>query len=174
VITLGVNRIWLKHIPNFFFFHDTEILTELERNPEVCIQLQHRSKVFTSDWIKQNKKLVVPSWIEIYNRRNKIAFPDSVSTAINLFSTNFVSDSKVTYYVAGVSLKWKEPSHFWKQLEYASLNSLDEEWYSSRFDRMMENFRTIKAKGIKIVSVNPNSNLNKICRYESIENLYVK
>jgi hypothetical protein len=172
IVTLGVNRIWLKHIPDYFFFHDVQILTELERNPEAVAQLMSQSKCFSSDWLKHGIKRPIPSWIEMYNRSNKIAFPDSVSTAINLFSSNFAPDKKVTYYVAGVSLKWTNPSHFWKEIEYSSLNNLNESWYSSRFVRMLENFRTLRARGIKLVSVNPDSNLNKVCRYESIDNLY--
>lgn len=172
VITLGVNRIWLKHVPNYFFFHDIQILTELEKNPEIMAQLQGESKCFSSDWIKHNLKRTIPTWIEVYKRQHMIAFPDSVSTAINLFSTNFLQNKKVTYYIAGVSLKWTNPSHFWKEIKYDSLNTYNEQWYSPRFNKMFENFRKIRARGIRAVSVNPNSNLNKVFRYESIENLY--
>lgn len=172
VITLGVNRIWLKHIPNYFFFHDMHILTELERNPEIMAQLQANSKCFSSDWLKHKITRTVPDWIELYKRSQMIAFPDSVSTAINLFSTNFLTNKNVTYYIAGVSLKWSNPSHFWKEIDYDSLNTYNETWYSTRFAKMFENFRKIKSRGMRAISVNPNSSLNKIFRYENIENLY--
>lgn len=56
VITLGVNRIWLKHIPNFFFFNDFEILKELETKPEVVKALVSKSQCFSSDWLNNSKK----------------------------------------------------------------------------------------------------------------------
>jgi hypothetical protein len=174
VLTLGVNRIWLKHIPNYFFFHDMEILTELERNPEAIAALQSSSTVFSSDWIKHGAKRTVPYWIEVQNRKNKHDFPDSVTTSINLFSTNILGHREATYYLAGVSLKWTNPSHFWKELDHDSLNRHDADWYGKRFDRISDNFKKLKAKGLKMISVNPNSSLNKIFRYESINNLYIK
>jgi hypothetical protein len=172
VITLGVNRIWLKHIPNYLFFNDIQILTEIERHPEIMAQLQSNTKCFSSDWIKYGLKRTIPQWIEIHRRPNVISFPDSVSTAINIFSSNFLTDRRVTYYLAGVSLKWTNPSHFWKEIEYESLNKHGQDWYTTRFVKMSENFRKIKARGIRVISVNPNSNLNKMFRYESIDNLY--
>jgi hypothetical protein len=172
VITLGVNRIWLKHIPDYLFFNDIQILTEIERHPEIMAQLQSNTKCFSSDWIRHKLKRTIPQWIEIHRRTNAISFPDSVSTAINIFSSNFLTDKRVTYYLAGVSLKWTNPSHFWKEMEYESLNKHGQDWYTTRFVKMSENFRKIKARGIRVISVNPNSNLNKMFRYESIDNLY--
>ena len=75
---------------------------------------------------------------------------------------------------SGVSLNWSQKSHFWKEMEYDSLNTHGQDWYSLRFNKMFDNFRTLKARGFRMISVNPNSRLNKFCRYENIENLYVK
>lgn len=176
IITLGVNRIWLKHIPNYFFSHDTGILRELDTHIEKKIQLKSNSICFTSDWLSHNiKNSNIPvdsSWLLKKNRTDKISFPDSVTTAISIYNSQFTRNQKITYYIAGVSLKWTNPSHFWKEFDYSSLNKQGESWYSPRFDKMFNNFKHFKDSKLNIISVNPNSNLNKLFRYESIENLY--
>ena len=176
VITLGVNRIWLKHIPNYFFFNDTEILTELEKQPEVVKALVSKSQCFSSDWIKfsKNKKESLPNWLNVYPRMNRQSFPDSVTTSMSLFRTQYLKGTPATFYIAGVSLLWKEPSHFWKELEYTSLNKHGKDWYDRRFEMTLNNFKNLSIQRNKIVSVNPESLLNKHYRYEGIENLYVK
>jgi hypothetical protein len=177
IITLGVNRIWLKHIPNYFFFNDVDILEELDRFPETVIQLKTKSINFTSDWFTyyaKKKKVSVPSWLRVYNRVNPKKFPDSVTTALQLFSKHYIQSSVCTFYIAGVSLNWSQTSHFWKELNYDSLNSNSESWYSPRFKLMFDNFSGLKNLGFNMVSVTPNSTLNKIIRYENIENLYSK
>ena len=175
VLTLGVNRIWLKHIPNYFFFNDYEIIKELESSPENLAKLVSSSRIYSSDWLR-TKNRQIPSWVRVFERHNKLSFPDSVTTSLRLFSNHFnVNDKKnTTYYIAGVDLQWSNTSHFWKSLDYDSLNTHGESWYSARFNKMFNNFKELKSQGFNIVSVNPNSRLNKICRYENIENLYSK
>jgi hypothetical protein len=171
VITLGVNRIWLKHIPNYFFAHDIEIFNELKKIPEKEAHLQSTSNCFTSDWLFKNNRSA-PPWVRLHSRPIKNSFPDSVTTAISIYNSVLCNSTKITYYIAGVSLKWTNPSHFWKEIEYSSLNKHGENWYSPRFDRIFNNFKRLKDSKLNIISVNPNSNLNKLFRYESIENLY--
>jgi hypothetical protein len=174
IVTLGVNRIWLKHIPRLFFFNDVEILKELERQPEVVKALSSMSNCFSSDWLTQpkSKAIQVPNWVKVYPRPNKHAFPDSVTTAISIFRTHILKGAPAVYYIAGVSLKWSEPSHFWKQTDHISLNQHDENWYLPRFERILENFKNLSLPRHSIVSVHPDSLLNKYYRYEGIENLY--
>lgn len=174
VITLGVNRIWLKHIPNYFFFNDSEILRELEKEHDVVKALVSKSQCFSSDWIKasKNKKVSLPNWLKVYPRLNRHSFPDSVTTSMSLFRTHYLKGKPATFYIAGVSLLWKEPSHFWKELEYASLNKHGKEWYDRRFEMTLNNFKSLSIQRNKIISVNPESLLNKHYRYEGIENLY--
>lgn len=176
LITLGVNRIWLKHIPNYFFFNDVEILKELEREPDAIKALVSKSQCFSSDWITfpRHKRTIVPNWLNVYPRINKHAFPDSVTTALSLFRKHYLKGKSATFYIAGVSLLWKEPSHFWKELNHPSLNNHDKEWYDRRFEMILTNFKNLSIERTKIVSVNPESLLNKHYRYEGIENLYVK
>lgn len=175
VVTLGVNRIWLKHIPNYFFFHDFDILKELHRYPEETKALMTYSKPFSSDWLNFSRpsSASIPSWIKLYPRPNKNRFPDSITTAMSIFKAHLMKGVKVTYYVAGVSLKWSEPSHFWKELDYFSLNRHNEKWYEPRFDMVLENFKKLNFPRGSIVSVHPESMLNKYYRYEGIENLYL-
>jgi len=174
VITLGVNRIWLKHIPNFFFFNDFEILKELEKKPEVVKALVSKSQCFSSDWLNKSKKIKnLPDWVKVYDRPNKKSLPDSVTTAISIFKSHYLNYRTATFYIAGVSLKWANPSHFWKELDYDSLNKHDKKWYDPRFKLMLENFKNLSTKNNSIVSVHPDSLLNKYYRYEGIENLYV-
>jgi hypothetical protein len=174
VITLGVNRIWLKHIPNYFFFNDPEILAELEQRPDTVKALTSMSNCFSSDWLtfSKKKKVTVPSWVNVYSRPNPLGFPDSVTTAISIFRSRFLMGKVATFYIAGVSLKWSEPSHFWKSLDHTSLNHHGPDWYEPRFRMILENFRKLSIPRSRIISVNPDSLLNKHYRYEGIENLY--
>ena len=106
VITLGVNRIWLKHIPNFFFFNDFEILKELEMQPEVVKALVLKSQCFSSDWLNKSGKIKnLPDWVKVYNQHNKKSLPDSVTTAISIFKSRYLNYRTATFYVAGVSLE---------------------------------------------------------------------
>jgi hypothetical protein len=172
VITLGVNRIWLKHIPDYFFFNDTPIITELDNNPSILDQLKKQSFCFSSDWLGFKDKSVIPDWTSIHDRLYPTGIPDSVTTSIGIFSKDLFANRDVTFYIAGVSLKWQEPSHFWKTTPYDSLNHHGEEWYTPRFAAILKNFARLKSSGVNMVSVTPNSMLNKVMRYEKIENLY--
>ena len=173
IITLGVNRIWLKHEPTYFFFHDSAILSELNQYPEKLSSLRDKSVIFSSDWLKKNKSSNYPDWIEQYRRTNKGRFPDSVTTSIQILSRQILKSNNITFYVAGTTLIWNEPSHFWKELEYPSLNQADSKWYVPRFNAILSNFKYLKSRNYDIVSVTPNSQLNKVFRYENIENLYL-
>lgn len=175
VITLGVNRIWLKHIPNYFFFNDYDIIDELERAPETLVQLRTNSTIFSSDWLRmeaKKRKRNIPPWTTVVPRRKTHQFPDAVTTALSSFVTKYFTLSDCTFYIAGVSLVWQNPSHFWKELDYSALNRNGATWYLPRFDKIKSNFKGLKDVGFEMVSVNPNSQLNKMMRYESINNLY--
>jgi hypothetical protein len=174
IITLGLNRIWLKHIPDYFFFHDLIISNELSRQPEILAQLIQNSTIFSSEWIRKNKNNVIPKWTTSYPMPPSQGFPDSASLSIQIFSKHIMKSKRVSFYVAGVPLLWQEPSHFWKQLEYSPSAAGDKAWYDHRFPKMLQNFRTLKNLGYDITSVTPGSALNKLFRYESIENLYKK
>lgn len=173
IITLGVNRIWLKHIPNYFFFNDLPISNELKNYPDIVDRLKKESFSFSSDWISHKSTANVPDWTAIYERQYSTGLPDSVTTAISIFSKDIMPNKDITFYIAGVSLKWQEPSHFWKTLPHESLNQHDRQWYDPRFEAILKNFTRLKANGVKMVSVTPNSMLNKMMRYERIENLYL-
>lgn len=175
IITFGVNRIWLKHIPNYFFFHDKHVLNELQKSPEYLAKLQMQSKCFTSDWLRAHHRSVnLPTFIKSYNRIDRYQFVDSVTTGLQILTRNFISIKDTRFYIAGVSLFWREPSHFWKEIQYQSQNSHGPQWYEPRFNRTLQNFERLKTLGYDIVSVNPDSRLNKIFRYENIGNLYKK
>ena len=176
VITLGVNRIWLKHRPNYLFFHDYDIVQELEARPELLAQLQDTSEIYSSDWLRASKK-PIPKWVTVHNRQinTKRLFPDSITTAMLLFSTHYENISDCTFYIAGTLLRWNEPSHFWKQIDYPNaLNNNQRNWYDPRFQKIAYNFKRLKNIGFKMVSVTPHSELNRFLRFENIENLYIK
>jgi len=175
IITLGVNRIWLKYLPNYFFFHDWDIVTELNNKPETLAKLITTSKIFSSDWYRYYKK-PIPTWVDLKERPNaqKRAFPDSITTSMWIFKNYYTQHLSCEYYIAGVSLKWQEPSHFWKtEPNYISKNKFGERWYSSRFLKTLNNFKTLHSSGYKMISVNENSLLNKIMRYQSMDTLYL-
>jgi len=173
VKTFGVNRIFLAHYPSYYFFHDAAILTELEQQPDILETLKEKSNIFSSDWLLRNKKNN-RDWINVLRRSSQTNhyFPDSITTGLRLLSYNYIDRSKYIFYLAGISLKWTSPSHFWKELNYPGLNKANKAWYDVRFSKMLDNFKRLKNIGFNMVSVNPNSELNKILRYESINNLY--
>lgn len=176
VITIGVNRIWLKHIPNYFFFTDIPILRELALQDEILKELKTRSIWYSSDWIKQifrRSRETVPFWIKVYQRRRGIkTLPDSVTSAIQIFHQEQLIKPPYTFYLAGVSLNWQEPSHFWQELNYQSNHSPTQQWYAPRFDKIYSNFEILKQIGLNMISVNPNSRLNNLLRYENVRTLY--
>jgi hypothetical protein len=177
VITLGTNRIWLKLTPDFLFFHDVKIFKEIENNEESFIDLKKNTNIITSDWLKINcrkSKVQFPNYAKLYHRPDRHKFVDCVSTSIEIMDRYILSKRRpVTYYVAGVSLKWSNPSHFWKTHRKNGIgNNGNRSWYEPRFNRMYRNFEMLKKKGFNIISVTPGSRLNKLFRYESIGNLY--
>ncbi len=175
VITIGVNRIWLKYYPNYLYFNDGHIIKELSKYPEKVLKLSQQTKIITSDWIYRSN-VQIPSWITVNSRDSvtKSRFPDSVRNAISVIHRNYLKEVDPTFYIAGVSLKWSQPSHFWKDLNYESLNNCGKDWYAPRFDLMSRNIQHLIKSNYKLISVTPDSNLNKIMRYENIENLYIK
>lgn len=176
ILTFGVNRIWLKYFPNYFFFQDKPILTELNSDIISRSKLVAKSVCFTSDLIS-NSNIILPNWLRKYPRQNRRPFPDSITTGLSILSNKILPNklNDYTFYIAGVSLKWEEPSHFWKEIKGCeNLNTNDRNHYDIRFAKMMDNFKRLKAHGFNMVSVTPDSNLNKIMRYENISNLYSK
>jgi|688.fasta_scaffold00580_48 hypothetical protein len=179
IITLGINRIWLKYIPNYFFFHDLTISDELLPQPEKLAKLKQNSIIFSSEWIRKGRsfsdtRFPVPTWTSVYPRKNKKHFPDSITNSIELFRDVRNRQEQYVFYVAGVSLTWQEPSHFWKEENIATRNTAGPEWYLPRFEAMLTNFKRLKTHNYEIISVTPNSKLNKLFRYENIGNLYKK
>ena len=172
--TFGVNRIWLKHYPDYFFFQDHPIIRELDLNPIHRAKLIGRSECFSSDWLRKTYR-PIPKWLTTYERSDKGRFPDSVSGGLRMLTERYQIDrSKTTFYIAGVNLRWIEPSHFWKDLNHPSSNRYGKAWYDVRFNKMFNNFKNLQSLGFNMVSVTPDSLLNKIMRFENIENLYIK
>ena len=179
VITIGVNRIWLKHYPDFFFFHDYAILHELnqDENRISKIKLTQSSHCYSSEWIKKTVRGPIPSWLRVYPMPFRSSFPDSVTNAVNIYRNVHLKQfpiSDYTFYFAGVSLNWTDPSHFWKIGNSSKKfnNNHSKKWYDARFSHIYENFIKMKSLGYKMISVTPGSRLNKLMRYESIGNLY--
>lgn len=171
--TFGVNRIWLKHYPTYYFFHDPDIIHELDQNQITRSKLIAKSTVFSSDWLAKSGG-PLPHWIRRYPRPNRRKFPDSVTTGLQILGSHVLPGrvSDYTFYLAGISLKWQEPSHFWKETDHIALNNKDRSWYDKRFLKMFENFRDLRSMGYNLVSVTPDSNLNKLVRSQNIETLY--
>jgi len=176
VITIGTNRAWLKLIPNYLFFHDVKIFQELNNDIESLNELKHNCKFISSDWLKTRctkEKVTPPAYTTIYNRPNRYKFVDCVTNAIEIYDRYISNTSENTYYVAGVSLTWKTPSHFWKKEQVNGIgNTLGPAWYEPRFKRIYENFEDLRRKKFNIISVSPGSKINKLLRYEHIGNLY--
>ena len=179
IVTIGVNRIWLKYIPDYFYFHDYPILRELnDRNNEITkIKLVDSSECYSSEWLKRSIQGPIPSWLRLYPMQNRSAFPDSITNACLIYRNNQIrrsSHSDLIFYFAGVNLNWTNPSHFWKRDNFQSSNKLGRKHYELRFDKIFDNFKYMRDQNINMVSVTPGSRLNKIMRYENIGNLYSK
>mgnify|MGYP001366722725 CR=1 FL=1 len=176
VITVGTNRAWMKLIPNYLFFNDPKIFQELDNCPRELEQLKKHTKIVSSDWLEKQcvrNRIAMPDYIELYPRPNKKKFPDCVTTAIDILERNTFSKKDTTFYISGVSLAWKTPSHFWKKNRIEGIgNDADKKWYDSRFSRILNNFRVLQTRGFNVVSVTPNSRINKYFPYEHISNLY--
>lgn len=175
ITIIGTNRAWLKVIPNYLFFHDIKIFKELESNRDEFSKLKGKCKFISSDWLRtvcHKQKISAPSYTRIYPRVNRYKFVDCVTTAMEIHK-KYIAKGKTTYYIGGVSLKWSEPSHFWKVNQSHGIgNGLDEKWYEPRFKKTYHNFEDLKRKGFNIISVSPDSRINKIFRYEHVSNLY--
>lgn len=173
IITLGVNRIWIKYYPDFLFFHDLNILNELNQNEESKKNLISKSKCITSDWFDRHN-IDCPNWITKHSRLDRKAFPDSVCTSIRILTSKILkkNPSQIEFYIAGVNLKWMDPSHFWKEYEFNSLHNASKPWYDSRFQKMLYNFKNLQRLGFNLISVTPDSLLNKTMRSINISNLY--
>lgn len=174
IITLGVNRIWLKHIPNYFFFQDYEIFKELNDFPEILNSIKNKSFTYSTSWLtNRNRKNKIPNWIKIYKLSKQLIFPDSITHSIYNLNTFILRNYDITFYIAGVSLIWEDPSHFWKlNTKYKFLNNRDESWYKERFTKIFKNFKCLNSMGYKIISVNKTSLLNELFTYEDINTLY--
>lgn len=173
VKTAGVNRIWLKHFPNYYFYHDYEIMKEIEIDPFIKSKVIAKCKCYSSDWI-YTQTSDIPKYLKVISRSNSKVFVDSVTTFMRVLITdNIFSIDNTMFYIAGVPLSWSEPSHFWKTGGYSnSLNKNGKDWYDPRFKRIITNFKSLQNLGYNMVSVTPNSRLNKMMRYEGVSNLY--
>lgn len=176
IVTVATNRAWLKLIPDYLFFHDIAILNELKKNKSVLGELMKNSKLITSDWLKiqcVRNKVDFPKSVRLYHRPNRYKYVDCVSTAIEILDRYVYKEDFIEYYIAGVSLTWKNPSHFWKIDPIKGIgNTRGPSWYNPRFDRTYSNFVDLKSKKFKIKSVTPSSRLNKIFQYVNVGNLY--
>lgn len=173
VITLGVNRIWLKFVPNYLFFHDPEILYEIEKRTDIDFS---NTVLIVSDWSNVPIDSISSRFKKVINvKRVRVdSFPDSVSTCIQIFSESIFKNKEIYFYIAGVNLKWTDPSHFWKKIDYSdSLNKNDKDWYDPRFIKMFRNFQRLMKLGYRLRSVTPNSLLNKIMPSLGIDHLYI-
>ena len=180
IITIGTNRIWLKYIPNMFYFHDPKIFQELNSNRVMLNRIRQHSKIITSDWLTAQcakSRLNIPHYCQIYSRVNRRKFPDCVTTAIEIYDRRISSrvDVQNVYYLSGVHLKWYEESHFWKKNKLKGIghSQCNEEWYEPRFKKVIRNFKNLKNMNYKIISTTEDSSLNSIFKYEPIESLYV-
>ncbi len=176
VIKVGTNRAWLKVIPNYLFFHDPKIFLELDNNKDRLSELIKHTNIISSDWLNVNcskLKIKPPEYTKIYTRPNKKKYVDCVTTAIDILERNKFSKRNTIFYIAGVSLTWKTPSHFWKNNPINGIgNTNGKKWHEKRFDLTLQNFKILKSRGFNIVSMTPASKINKMFRYENIENLY--
>lgn len=175
-ITVGINRSYMILKTNYLFFNDVDIATEIIKNgvdiedmrvvcsDRINYDLEYNKK--GNDWRRFNEKHKPV----IYDRVNRNMFPDSVCSALDVFTNKIYPHKNVRFKIYGVSLKFdNECNHFWKDKKDIVLNKKHRDWYEPRFDSIYNNFKKLKALGYDITSLTPGSRLNDLFKYEPIE-----
>lgn len=183
LITIGVNRIWHKFMPNILFFVDAEIVQEIMEVYDDCdlncypINLDRmcRCRLKDCEFMTVRRKCIKYPAIMKFLSTVKTNFiecktSNSVFGVLEYICHNSI---KSTIYIAGVSLKWSKDHHFWKnEKRYNIYNDKGAQWYNPRFKKALDNIVRLHWQFKNLISVNPKSALNKHIPYFNIELLY--
>jgi len=177
VVIVGINRAHEIIKTNYTFFSDFVIFNEIYKKENGDLKKIKEYNLVASNWINRHGKNVTKKWeqqnlIKIHNRQNEQAFPDSVTFGIEYFNNLFKGN--VTFFVYGVSLQYdKIENHFWtnKISNNRDPVQLTKAWCEPRYKKTYENFNKLKKENINIISVSKNSKINKLFKYQDINDL---
>ena len=169
--TIGINRSWLHIKTDYLFFNDIIILIELIRAGKTETDLKNMN-IIASDWLietsKQNNQfhIIKPylrkNIIRIYDRIDKLQFPDAATTAIEIFNKYIYHSMDINYFLYATSLKYDDnDNHFWTHT-FNTINKYTKTWYETSFANTLYNFKLLQTKKYKIYSVSKQSKLNDI------------
>ena len=173
LIVAGVNRIWLKYIPDFLYFSDHIILKELEQSTNIVnnTNILTTSYIYRGNIYYNNNDLIntlKQYKVSVFPKIN--GYCDSVSWLIRLLKYNIYKNYDCTFYVFGVTLNIQnlyQKKHFYKG--FINLNIQN---YDRLFKRAMNNFLQLKKEKTNIISLTPNSKLNNHFNYIELNDFY--
>lgn len=167
IITAGVNRIWLKHLPDYFFFMDHPIPQELYKalnNKKISYdQINNMNIITSSHNIRKSD-----DYMNFINEFDcKLYKLNKLNSVNNLIWYMYHENPNRIFYINGVSLQWNEKHHFWCNKKYSEYgNNKSEFWTMKRFNKSLEIFKDMYNNGIKMISLTRNSRLNNIIPYQ--------
>ena len=178
--TIGINRSWLHMHTDYLFFNDMSILIELIRSGKHENDLKHMDLI-ASDWLietaKRNNQFHIlkpymrKNIVRIFDRVDRTKFPDSVTTALEIFNKYIYQSTDVNYFIAATSLTYDDKkNHFWSN-DYSAVNSYDKKWYDEKFPLILNNFNELKKQDYKIYSVSKDSKINDVFEYIPFDKL---
>jgi hypothetical protein len=177
LITIGLNRIWHKFIPDYLFFNDIIILHELMKKPEIF----GKCKLITSQYIYKKgtnhlvDQLVHEGKLKVYKKVIKSKSNYSSVSAITIAQTRIFPQKHCTFYLAGISLQYNPLlNHFWEDKKRKTMiedKHLTANWHIPRLYDQTNILKSLKDK-YTIISVTPKSRLNGYYEYQNIKSLY--
>ena len=168
-ITGGVNRIFYKFIPDFYYVYDLINIMQDFPIKNYCL-MTHNSKL--SEYMRENVNntnifscFPVPEYTEEFNINGQDykCNHSAVNMLIRILNDYIYCDDDNYFYICGVPLLESE-GHFYDE----SINSTPQKV----LDKIYNDFIRLKHKGYNIISLMEKSKLNDLFTVESKEILY--
>jgi hypothetical protein len=169
LVTIGLNRIWYKFIPDYIYFSDSIILREIIQYPDIM----NKCKFITlkKNYIKGRNHIID----KLYDDGKLILYPKLMKLKYSGLNIIRIADKylfpnhKCIFYLAAMSLKYNPIlNHFWENdKKFKRLikdRHLTRNWHEVRLRQQFRLFVNIKDQ-YSLVSVTPNSLLNTIIPY---------
>lgn len=173
IVFAGVNRIFYKFQPDYFFFMDGDIIEELKENG---IQRDSNSRWLTSEFLYGNSQCRISrEKYASYSAKQKIEeldinFEKSTNRKSSLlwlmcYLQNFeFKDYLCKFYLVGVELKTSNVHYFGHKTNKNRPGNTLSTQYISQYKGIGEFLQ----KGFHIMSLNPNSKVNELVPFINI------
>lgn len=169
-IIVGVNRIFEKIIPDYYYVYDLKTLISYIPNTIKTIYT-HPAKLkecfdnnlnYNFNYVTYYDKDYMPSYV--YEGGHFDCGHGSVNYLLRMLNNYLFEGQKNTYYLAGVPLL-EGMGHFYQDVEATTSVQI-------ALDRFFNDFLRLKRLGYNIKSVMENSRLNEIFPVEDINIIY--